>query len=277
MERCGIPVRVHVLVSHWAFSKRNDFSYSTFFYEHVLAVPPDDQDSTNDQKVRVIWLRIRKNRVHERKMEECRQQNAATGPVEQCSCDDAYRQTSGIERRERPLALLGTAQQKGRQMPQPPYDPKNHPSPDRSELPLEKRKCETPPAELLDRAFDGGQNQCDEQSPEGRKWKRFRAQVSSNCGTDNEDQRNANDQKSIPGHAAAPEQCPSEEAPHTCEATVVDNKNERRNCRGVYGQKKERMVTGELAKKRSHPLRQKDVHPKDTPSQAEGDEQKWAK
>ncbi len=63
-------------------------------------------------------------------MEERRQQNAATRPIEQCSRDDAYRQASSKECRERPLTLLGSAQEEGRQMPQPPYGSKNQRGPD---------------------------------------------------------------------------------------------------------------------------------------------------
>lgn len=132
-------------------------------------------------------------------------------------------------------------------MPQPPYDSKDQPRPDRSELPLQKRKCQTPPAEFLDRALYGGEDQRHKQSLKGRKWKWFREQVPPNRGTANEDQRNTNDQEGIPGRAATPEQRPPEKTAQTCEATVTGNKSERRDCRRVHGQEEERVVAGELA------------------------------
>jgi len=82
------------------FSARNDFGNRSFLCEHILAVPPDDQGPNNDQEVRVVGLCVRKDRVYEREVEERRQQNAATRPVEQCSCDDAYRQAPSKERAE---------------------------------------------------------------------------------------------------------------------------------------------------------------------------------
>ncbi len=157
-------------------------------------------------------------------------------------------------------------------MPQPPYDTKNQPGPDRNELPLQKRKCETSPAELLDRAFDDGKNQRHEQSLKGRKWERFREKVPSKRRTANEDQWNANDQKNIPGRAAAPEQHSPEEAPQACEATGAGNKSQPRDCRRVHGQEEERMVAGEMAEHITHSFRKKDVQSKNTPSQSKRDQ-----
>ena len=154
-------------------------------------------------------------------------------------------------------------------MPQPPDDTKNQPGPDWSELPLQKRKRETSPAELLDRTFDGGKHQRHKQSLKGRKWKRFREKVPSECGTGDEDQGNADHQKGIPGRAAAPLQCPFEKEPQPCGAAVDGNKGERCDCRCVHGQEEERMVAGELAEDRGHRFREKNVQSKDTPRQAE--------
>ncbi len=162
-------------------------------------------------------------------------------------------------------------------MPQPPYGSKNQPGPDWSELPLQKRKCKPPPAELLDRPFNGREAQRHEQCLKGRKWERFREKVPSKRGSANEDQRNANDQKSIPSCAASPEQSPSEEAPQTGDAAVAGNKRERRDCRCVHGQEEERMVAGELAKRWPHKFREEDVQSKDTPSYAKRDQQKGSK
>ena len=81
-------------------SVRNDFCDRAFLREHLFAVPPNDQGCNDDQQVRVVGLRVWKNRVHEREVEEPRQQNAAMRPIEQCSCDDTYRQTPNKERRE---------------------------------------------------------------------------------------------------------------------------------------------------------------------------------
>ncbi len=120
---------------------------------------------------------------------------------------------------------------------------------------MQKRKSETPPAELLDRAFDSGEEQRHEKSLRGRKRKLCRGKVPFKRGTANEDQWNANDQKGIPSRAAAPEQHPSEVASQACETTVAGNKNERRDCGRVHGQKEERMVAGDLAKYRFHRFR----------------------
>lgn len=64
------------------FSTRNDFGDSTFGCEHVLAVPPDDYGGYADQEIRVVGLRIWKDRVHEREVEKRRQENTATRPIE---------------------------------------------------------------------------------------------------------------------------------------------------------------------------------------------------
>jgi hypothetical protein len=102
---------------------------------------------------------------------------------------------------------------------------------------LQKKKCETSPAKLLDPTFDGSNGQRHKQSLSGCKWKWFLERVPPNCGPANEDQRNGNDQKGIPGLAATPEQHLSEEMPQASESAVKGHKSERRYCRRVYGQK----------------------------------------
>jgi hypothetical protein len=78
----------------------NHFYDSTFPCEHIFSVPPDDQGCNDDQQICVVGLRVREYWVHEREMEEGRQQNAAMGLIEQRSCDDAYCQATGKERGE---------------------------------------------------------------------------------------------------------------------------------------------------------------------------------
>ena len=45
---------------------------STFPCEHIFTVPPDDQGCNNNQHVCVVGLRVRKDGVYEREMEERR-------------------------------------------------------------------------------------------------------------------------------------------------------------------------------------------------------------
>ena len=78
----------------------NHFYDSTIPCEHIFAVAPDDQGRNDDQQVCVVGLRIWEDWIHEREMEERRQQNASMGLIEQCSCDDAYCQAPGKERGE---------------------------------------------------------------------------------------------------------------------------------------------------------------------------------
>lgn len=47
------------------FSVGNDLGGRSSLREHILAVSPDDQGCNSDQQVRVLKLRVRKDRVHE--------------------------------------------------------------------------------------------------------------------------------------------------------------------------------------------------------------------